>query len=97
MTDICSAEIFTEGWKIKSEGNYIDHTKDSLWTYYSIDGNITTTEFYLKGKKKVPGKFIFRMAKSLISPHIKADVKSGVLSKSFMKMALPVNRLHEEG
>src|SRR5204862_5434000 len=52
MTDACDAQIFYEDGNLKAKGKYIDKAKDSAWTYYDDFGKITSTEFYLKGKKE---------------------------------------------
>jgi antitoxin component YwqK of YwqJK toxin-antitoxin module len=55
VTRICRARLFHENKKVAAVGNYYEKKKDSIWTYYTRDGNLIAKESYKMGLRH--GKF----------------------------------------
>jgi antitoxin component YwqK of YwqJK toxin-antitoxin module len=51
--NVSYAEFYYPETGVKmAEGKYVNQKKDSIWTLYSEEGNLTSRESYLKGKKE---------------------------------------------
>lgn len=45
-------KMFSITGKLQAQGKYINHEKDSLWTFFTEDGLFLSQETYVKGKKE---------------------------------------------
>lgn len=55
ITSLCRAKLFHPNKKIAAEGNYYEKKKDSIWNYYTVQGDLIAKESYDMGIRQ--GKF----------------------------------------
>jgi antitoxin component YwqK of YwqJK toxin-antitoxin module len=68
---------YYESGQLKSIGKRTNHQLDSTWIFYDIDGNISSSISYKKGKKDGE-KLSFEGGRLILEEHFSNDIKTGV-------------------
>lgn len=75
------ADLFDEKGKLSAKGFYKETQKDSVWQFYSPEGALYTTEFYIDGKKNGITSHFFKRGNVAEEIEWKEDIKHGVWKK----------------
>lgn len=63
--------------RLAAEGKYINAKRDSVWTFYDIDGNVISRETYKNDKREGPAFTYFDTGRKAEAVHYVNDKKEG--------------------
>lgn len=90
------AETFGEDGKLTAKGFYIETAKDSLWSYFSPQGVLYSTENYKNGLKHGISAYYYKDGSMAQEIEWKDDAKDGIWNKYHENGQLKMKSAHKD-
>lgn len=71
------ANMYYQTGELKATGKYENQEKDSLWTYYNLNGTPISEEFYLSGKREGTWKVFYENGKIAAEKNYSNNIENG--------------------
>ncbi len=91
------ANTYYETGELKATGKYENQLKDSVWTYYGIEGYKMAEEFYLSGKREGSWKVYFPNGQVAEEKEYTNDFENGIWKQYFSDGKEKMSATYENG
>lgn len=91
------SNMYYETGELKATGKYENQEKDSIWTYYDVDGHTMAEEFYLSGKKEGTWKVYFPNGKVAEEKNYTSNVEDGEWKQYFENGKVKMTATYVQG